>query len=187
MLIIEKNPILYHFMILKNPLQPPTYVHVQYQLLCTPSSALGGSFNLHTSEFKYEIERKNWWMRTKHLPAAMHWGKKCSSLWVSVCSAKAFCGHVPTLLCKVNHFSYSLYTAQTRYTKYWSIRGVCVSHPTLPTTFKQWKHSKGYTTSASNIQAHKQLESALQLTVVKHWLGNATELSQLFLVPDDVE
>lgn len=113
------------------------------------------------------------WNKT-HLPAAMHWGKESSSTWVSVCSAKAFCVHVPTLLCKENHFSYSLYIAQTRYTKYWSTRGVCVSHPTLPTTIKQWKHNSKATQLQH--QTFKQLDSALQLTVVTLWMGSATEM-----------
>lgn len=136
-LIIEQNP--YDTMVwcYRDLKQPPTYLHVQYQLLRTSSSAVGGSFILHTSEFRCEIERKDWWARTKPISLLQCTGEKMFLyMSLSVCSAKAFCGHVPTPACKVNHFSYSLYIAQTRYTKYWSIRGVCVSHPTLPTTSK---------------------------------------------------
>lgn len=95
-------------------------------------SAVGGSFILHTSEFTYETEIKDRWARTKPISLLQCTGGKNDPLHESLCVLqKHFVDMFQLCRAKLNHFSYSLYIAQTRYTKYWSIRGVCVSHPTL--------------------------------------------------------
>lgn len=184
MLNIEKPPYNTIVWCYKDPIQPPTYLHVQCPLLCTSSSAVGGSFNLHTSEFKYEIERKDWWARTKCTSLLQWTGGKNVPLHESLCVLQKRSVGMFQLCCAkwITSFIASV----------WHRLDTLNIDPSEVFVYPI-QHFPPQSSSENTIQrlhdfsikhsARKQLESALQVAVV------ATPLrwAQLFLVPDDAE